>query len=871
MSGLTLVIVESPGKISKIGHILGDSYIVDASVGHIMDLDKKTMSINLETFEPMYKIIDGKESIVSKLKAKFKKCKECLIATDEDREGEMIAWSLAKELGIKNPKRIIFNSITKKELLEAVKNPKKIDQDMVDAQKLRRLLDRIIGYRLSPLLWKNIGAGKSSAGRVQSVVVKLIIEKEMEINNFFEQDTSSEFKTSGFFSHKKNIFKSNLYTTKKIKDKKSESEDESDSNGSDSNGSDSNGSDSSGSDSSGSDSSGSDSSGSDSSGSDSSGSDSSGSDELEEGKIKKGILSKINKYDNAYDIMKIISKSKFKISGISKREAIQNPSPPFTTSTLQQEASRKLGFTTKRTMMAAQHLYEGGYITYMRTDSTNLSEEAIKIIGDYVIDKYGKKYYKQTNYTSKAKNTQEAHEAIRPTDPNKTEVSPDIKYKIGNDEAKLYTLIWKRSVASQMSPAKFKVIKIQIGINKLEDYYFESEIRNIIFKGFLAVYDLINVEEDDNKTDDEKIEDCEIIIPKIGTELKADSITTIQDYKKPPIRYNEASLINKLDPKNLNIGRPSTYATIINKIQDARYVIKDDVEGLEKESKIIEWKNDKMKENVKKINLGKEKNKFIPTEIGIIINKFLDSNFPEIMNYKFTADMENKLDKVALGKLKWDKVLKEFYDKFQPFVDKLNETSTKSNFIDENLIELGIHPVSGFKIVATIAKFGPVVKILGEGKPIIAPIKKPLTLKKIKLEDALKIFEYPKPLGKINKKDVMLYKGQYGFYLKVDNKDTYALKIEEEDIDDFKLEDAKKIMEIKDNSNLWNGVDDKNKYIILDGEFGKYIKILPLKGKSKGTNCKLPLNEDTKKITIERIYEIIKENKIKPKYVKKDN
>ena len=835
-----LVIVESPGKISKIGHILGDSYIVDASVGHIIDLDKKNMSIDFETFEPHYKIIDGKESVVSKLKSKYKKCSDCLIAADEDREGEMIAWSLARELGIKNAKRIVFNSITKDELLKAIKNPRKIDQNIVDAQKLRRMLDRIIGYRLSPLLWKNIGAGKSSAGRVQSVVVKLVIEKENEINSFFEKDTSSEFKTSGMFLNKKNILKSQLYTTKKQLTNDSDSDESSESNSA---------------------------SESSTSEDDSDGSaredDRDGSASEDEGKIKKGTLSKINKYKDVMLIMTNISKSIFKISGISKKESIQKPSPPFITLTLLQEGSRKLGFNSKRTMMAAQHLYEGGYITYMRTDSTNLSDEALKIIGDYVISKYGKEYYKKTNYITNDKGAQEAHEAIRPTDPKKTGLSNDPAHKIGSDEIRLYNLIWKRSVASQMSPAKFKIIGIQINISKLDNYYFESIIKTITFKGFLTVYDLENLEEEND--DDDEIQNDDIVIPKIGTILDAKEVLTIQDYKKPPVRYNEPSLTGKI--KNLNIGRPSTYPAIMIKIQDAGYVKRDDVDGIEKECKTIEWKGEKIKENTKKINLGKEKNKFVPTEMGITINNFLNTHFPEIMDYKFTADMEDNLDKVASGKLKWNKILKEFYEKFQPLVDKLNE-GAKMEFIDKEAIELGVHPEYGYKIIATNAKFGAIVKMIGEGKPIIAPIKKPMTIKKITLEDALKLLEYPRLLGKYERKNVLLYKGQYGFYLKVGETDKYALKVLEEDIGEFELKDALQIIEEKNKSYIWHGQDEKNKYIVLDGQYGKYIRIIPLKGKSKGSNCKLSPSEDIKKLNLDRVKEIIKENKSKPKFKK---
>src|SRR3989338_3174976 len=427
-----LVIVESPGKIQKIQHILGDDYIIMASVGHIIDLDPKSMSINLETFEPQYQIMQGKTDVVKKLIKAYEKADDIYLASDRDREGEMIAWSLAKELKIKNPKRIVFNAITKEELLKAVKKPNKIDNNLVNEQKARRVLDRFIGYKVSPLIMKYTQGSGKSAGRVQSVVVRLILEKEIEIENFFKKNEDSFFKVCGEFFEKKKTFKAQLYNKKIDKNEESEENEENNNNN------------------------------------------------------NRGIA-KIKKEENMRQLMKLMISSKYKVSDITDRESIRKPSAPFTTATLQQEASHKLGMTSKRTMTAAQHLYEATYITYHRTDSVNLSNEGLKLIGDYIISEHGKEYYLKKNYESKSKNTQEAHEAIRPTKPKTTGINENKKDKIGRDEINLYKLIWKRAVVSQMVSAKFKITSIKIDISEIKEYYFLTQIENIIFDGFLAV------------------------------------------------------------------------------------------------------------------------------------------------------------------------------------------------------------------------------------------------------------------------------------------------------------------------------------------------------------------------------------------------
>jgi DNA topoisomerase-1 len=448
----------------------------------------------------------------------------------------MIAWSLAYVLKLKNPKRIVFNSITKTELLEAVQNPVGIDMDMVNSQKARRILDRIVGFELSPLLWKHIKA--KSAGRVQSVVVRLIIDRENEINDFIENNVNSFFKFNGrFYSLDDETFDTVLYDL---------------------------------------------------------------SDVNKDGHFK-GTITKIDNYDDAKEFIEVCSESVFTVSNIYDKPSISSPSQPFTTSTLQQEASRRLYFKAKRTMRAAQNLYENGLITYMRTDSVNLSKEALKNIKDYILKTYGKEYYHMKKYTGKGKHTQEAHEAIRPTDIFTTEDKIEMKNKIGSDEIKLYSLIWKRTLACQMVPAEYKITTIQIAISEDDTKYFMTTIKNLVFDGYLIVYG--------NETEDVKIS-----LPDIDNEIDISNISAVQEYSKPPTRFNEASLVQQLDPKNLNIGRPATYASIISKIQDRGYVKIDSVTGIKKQSVNLIWdaSNNEIEEKTKEITIGSDKNKFIP-------------------------------------------------------------------------------------------------------------------------------------------------------------------------------------------------------------------------------------------------------------------
>lgn len=806
---MILLFVESPAKIKKIEGLLGPKYKVLASIGHIMDLDPKNMSIEIENnFKPIYVINQDKVNVVKDLKSTAKKASDILIATDEDREGEIIAWCIANVLGLKNPKRITFNSITKQALTEAVSNPRQIDYNLVNAQKTRRILDRIVGFELSPLLFKNFGQYNLSAGRVQSVVARLIVDRENEIKKFMLSDLKSFFKFKGVFLSNNKPFDANLYDFEGV-------------NG--------------------------------------------------DG-FFKGSQSKLDGIDNSKKFLTSCMTSKFIVAHVFDKKRTQGPAPPFTTSTLQQEANRKMGFTGKRTMSSAQRLYEAGYITYMRTDSVNLSDEALDNIQQYVIDTYGNNYYRRIEYKSKSKNTQEAHEAIRPTDVFTTEI--EVKDKIGYDEVKLYSLIWKRTVASQMQPAEYNVTSIQISIDKIKNYFFMTTIENLIFPGFLVVYNVKKSDTEYNEDNEDNIdEECDdnpekeksnknIKIPKVGTELGVKKINGTQDYVKPPGRYNYASLTDKLDPKNLNIGRPATYVSIIEKIVDREYVKISDCDGKDVDAVSLTWEppTKKIKEEPFTQTLGKEKGRYVPTNLGVMVTYYLIQNFPKIVDYQFTAHMEEKLDEIASGDLVWHEVLKEFYDEFHPIVMSIR---CKKTDIEEKYTKLlGCDPKTGFEIYATLAKYGPVYKLMSTpGKPKCSPIKEPFTLETATLEDALKSFEYPKDLGIYEKKQIQLQKGEYGFYL-IHNKNKYSVQ----DKNNISLNEAIEVIKSKQNKGLATFKTDKMTYVVLDGQFGKYIRVMNNKTQ-KAVNVTLPKNEDIDSLTLDRIDEILND-KQKGKQVK---
>ena len=779
----TLVIVESPGKITKISKILGNDYIVKASVGHIRNLDPAKLSIDVNNnFEPEY--IITKKSVVSDLKAAVKSCKEVILAADEDREGEAIAASLAEVLKLKNPKRIVFNAITKTDILNALKNPKTIDDKMVNAQKARMILDKIVGYRLSPLLWNNIGHGLS-AGRVQSVVVKIVIDREDKIDEF---NSENNFKVTGIFTSNGDNLKYVLYNSTKSSDK-----------------------------------------------------------------ILKGSIYKTKNADDINKLFKVFSKCKYEVVNIFDKKSTRNPSPPFITSSLQQEASYKLGFTPKRTMSVAQKLYEGGYITYMRTDSTGISKEAMDECKKYIKKEYGNKYYKEREYKSKSKNAQEAHEAIRPTDIEKTKVSDE-------EQNRLYNLIWKRTVASQMSSAEInnKVIQIEISNKTKLTYYFETSLETIEFEGFLKVYNLKNQDKgDDEESENQKVDINSV--PKKGDKLDYKEIIGTEEYSKSIGRYNEASLVKELESKG--IGRPSTFANVITKIQDKGYVERKDLMGEKKEVQIITLRKDDISKKTKEITLGKEKNKLVPTNTGKLVTKYLLNNFDDIMDYKFTADMEEQLDQVANGDISWLKVLNDFYNPFDKTYKELYDSSSGPKPEGKCL---GSHPELNNDIYTTTTKFGPVVKMVGitNKDTRYASLVKPLTLENITLDDAINLLKYPIDLGKYNENIVQLQKGPHGFYIKYNSKN-YSVEN-----DEISLKDAINLIASKD-KDIIKEVQDKSKsYIIKNGDYGPYISY---KIGKKTTFKGIPSNIDAKNITLEEINKIIKFTIKKSKIVKSEN
>jgi DNA topoisomerase-1 len=860
----TLVIVESAGKVAKIESLLGNNYKVMASYGHIIDLASGSMSVDIENnFEPKYSVIEAskkskfkqksKKDIINDLKKAAKSADEILLASDEDREGEMIAWSLAHVLGLKKPKRITFNAITKSELEKAVKNPREIDQYLVDAQKARRILDRIVGYEISPILWKQIGA-QLSAGRVQSVVARLIVDKEREINDFLQDGIPSFFKFNGdFYDVNKKVFNAILYSSKKGKSKKYEDPEE--------------------------------------------------DKEKEETNEIKGNIAKLESETESRKLMKLLSKSDITMGDITEKDKMRNPSAPYSTSTLQQDASTKLGYNVKRTMQAAQNLYEAGYITYMRTDSVNLSKEALDSIGKYIKDKYGKNYHNLRNYTQKKANTQEAHEAVRPSDIFVEAV--DQTGKIRNDEYRLYNLIWKRTVASQMAPAKIKEKSIILNISKTSEYYFMTKIESIVFPGYLTLYNIQGNKEDETEETEDNFTESNlgIDIPKKGTSIKVEKITGTQDYVNPPRRFNEATLINKLDPKNLNIGRPATYGPIIEKILEKDYVKLMDIEGEIKESIIMEWDGKKIKETIEKVNVGKEKNRMVPTSLGLLVNDFLMKYFPDIMDYKFTAGMEENLDAIAEGKEKWTSVLKDFYKKFHPIVEQISKLKTTVK--DEKNRTLGNHPETNAEIIATIGKYGPMLKMcITKSKCIYAPIKAPLTIESITLEEALILFEFPKNLGKYNGMEIILNKGKFGLYItygdkkislnkkltkeekeekeekeknKEEKEEKEKNKEDKEEVEvlfdeNITFDEAVELIKERTKDILWSERDNKIIYEVREGPYGKYIKITDTASKKikKSFNVKLPPDTKIEELTLEKIKFIITNNKTN-RYAKKDN
>jgi len=773
-----LVIVESPGKIAKISQYLGPNYIVKASYGHVQDLDKSTLSIDVDNnFKPFYKVTPDKTKVVKELKGLAKDCKDIILAADGDREGEAIAYSLASVLGLKNPKRIIFHEITKAALTKAVENPSTINESMVNAQQARRLLDRLVGYQISPVLWKYMAYNGTaqSAGRVQSVVVRIIIDKENEI---IKSISEPYFKTTADFDFDK--VKLNSILSVGNKQYQFETEDKA-----------------------------------------------------------KIFLEKNNK------------NIKYKVVGVDNKKSIRKPSAPFITSSLQQEASTKLHFSVKRTMDVAQKLYEAGLITYMRSDSPNISKEAIEEAKKYITKTWGKEYSDPKNYESKSSNSQDAHECIRPTHMDQSE--PD---NIEGDQAKLYSLIWKRAVASQMSNAQVNIQTIQIDalndktsilvFSKVQTY-FNSTLENVEFPGYLIVYD--NTPEDEEKVTGK-------LAIKVKDELSLNKIKVSEEYTKPPLRYNEALLVKYLE-KN-GIGRPSTYASIISKVIEREYVEIKNVDGVKKQSKQLELdSNFKLKETTKDVFIGKEQKKLVPTDMGKLVNDFMIKYFEPIMGIDFTATFETHLDKIAEGKANWVTVLRNFYDLFNPIVQKLNsEAKDKKEKISSSSDKLLGENQTGLQVYTGSGKYGPYVKIQDEedNKKWKYASLKDVDINEVTLVEALEILEYPKNLGKFGKSNVTLNKGQYGFYIKYGDKN---ISIKNPDIEptDIDLDYAKQLIEAGDAYAL-KTFKVKDKILnIKNGDYGPYIHIVS--GSNKKQFVSIPKQYLIDKITIDDVLKII--------------
>ncbi|MBB3124517.1 DNA topoisomerase-1 [Mesoflavibacter sabulilitoris] len=721
-----LVIVESPAKAKTIEKFLGKDFKVESSFGHIADLPSKELGVDVDgDFEPKYQVSSDKKAVVKKLKDLAKKAETVWLASDEDREGEAIAWHLAETLGLdkEKTKRIVFHEITKSAIMKAVENPRKIDYDLVDAQQARRVLDRIVGYELSPVLWRKVKGGLS-AGRVQSVSVRLIVEREREIQEF---QPEASYRIDAEFSN-------------------------------------------------------------------------------EEGQSFKAKLPKtFSTKEEALAFLEKNATANFKVADLTKKPAKKSPAAPFTTSTLQQEASRKLYFSVSKTMTMAQRLYEAGLITYMRTDSVNLSDEARKGAEKEIVDAYGKEYSKERNFTGKTKGAQEAHEAIRPTDFSRHSVNID------RDQARLYELIWKRAIASQMSEAQLERTNVKIEADT-HDQTFTANGEVIKFDGFLKVYL--------EGTDDEDTEqDGMLPAMKVNETLLNKYITATQRYTRPPYRYTEASLVKKLE--ELGIGRPSTYAPTISTIQNRNYIEKGTVEGVEREYTQLTLTEGKVEDKKLTEKVGSDKGKLVPTDIGMIVTDFLVNHFESILDYNFTAKVEDQFDDIAEGKEDWKKMMKTFYDKFHPVVEDVKENADRES--GERI--LGEDPKTGKQVSVRLGKFGPMVQmgtVDDEEKPTFASLGPDQQLNTITFEEAMDLFKLPKSLGKYKEEEVEVNNGRFGPYVKFGKK--YISLLAGQDPLNVELDEAIELIKEREKADApiynYKGKDvTKGK-----GRFGPFIK-----------------------------------------------
>lgn len=732
-----LLIVESPAKAKTIEKYLGKDFKVKSSYGHIRDLAKGDKGIDIQNdFSPAYEVSPEKRKVVSELKTAAKKAETVWLATDEDREGEAISWHLCEvlKLPVDKTKRIVFREITKPAITKAIEEPRTVDINLFNAQQARRILDRLVGFELSETLWKKV-RGKLSAGRVQSVAVKLIVEKEREIN---------EFSATPFYR---------VYAEFLVKDKAGKGV-----------------------------------------------------------KLKAELKERFSEGGDAEKFLKDCIGASFTIKDIEKKPAFRKPAAPFTTSTLQQEASRKLGFSVNRTMGVAQRLYEQGHITYMRTDSTALSKTATEGIEREIKSEYGDEYHKYRVFKSKSDNAQEAHEAIRPTYFDKKRVSSD------RDEQRLYELIWKRTVASQMANAKLEKTSVKIGVSSRPSDFLYAEGQVLVFDGFLKVYM-------ESKDEDEEEGEAKGILPPlaVGQGLDLDTMMGIQRFTRPPSRYTEASLVKKLE--ELGIGRPSTYAPTITKImeKDRGYVVKESREGVERKYEVMELKGGAFSKETQTEVTGTTSNRLYSTDMGMLVVDFLNEHFAEIMEYGFTAEVENKLDAIAHGKAEWVKMLKDFYF---PFHEDVKETIENADRASGERI-LGKDPKSGNTILVRMAKYGPVAQIgtpeeVGDEKPIYANLKPGQSIETITLEESLELFKLPKSLGEYKGHEVVISSGRYGPYIRYN--ELYVNIPRGEDPLDLGMDRAGELIEVKLDEIRPVGSYKGVEYTKGKGRFGPYLK-----------------------------------------------
>lgn len=766
-----LVIVESPAKAKTIEKYLGADYKVMSSYGHIRDLKKKDFGVDLKTFEPQYEIPADKRKVVTELRTQAKKSEAVWLASDEDREGEAISWHLAEVLGLdpKETRRIVFHEITKPAILSAIEHPRHIDLNLVDAQQARRVLDRLVGFKLSPVLWRKVRPSLS-AGRVQSVAVRLIVEREREIQQFKPE---SSYRVTAVFE----VPASN------------------------------------------------------------------GSITLLKAELNKRFATR----DEAQAFLEKCKEATFTIDAITTRPTKRNPAPPFTTSTLQQEAARKLGFPVAVTMRVAQSLYESGLITYMRTDSMNLSDLCLNSCGPVISSLMGDEYHQRRTYHTHSKGAQEAHEAIRPTDMNRQTIEGDTR------EQRLYELIWKRTIACQMADAKLERTTVNIAVSETDEM-FQATGEVVRFDGFLRVYRESQGDDENANADESKL------LPPMneGEALQRREVVAQQRFSQQPARYTEASLVHKME--ELGIGRPSTYAPTISTIQNREYVVKGDAEGTPRSYDQLTLQSDTISETTQSENVGSNRGKLVPTDIGLVVNDFLMEYFPEIMDYNFTANVEKQFDEVAEGKENWTEMISNFYQDFEPQVERTLNEKTEHRVGER---ELGVDPKSGKPVSVKIGRFGPVVQMgtpSDDEKPQFANLTKGQSIETITLEEALELFKLPRTLGELEGQVVKANVGRFGPYVQLGK--LFVSIPKGEDPMDITLERAAELIQekrLKEEQSHLKQFDEDPDLEVRAGRWGPYIAC-------KGKNYKLPKSdaERATELTYDECKKIIEAEAKKP-------